>query len=44
VLLLGVVIGMKNLSKFNILQENDHAPPPGELLIMHKITNMPGRN
>jgi hypothetical protein len=25
-LLLGVVIGKKNLSKYNILQENDHAP------------------
>jgi hypothetical protein len=26
-LLLGVVIGRKNLSKYNILQENDRAPP-----------------
>jgi hypothetical protein len=26
-LLLGVVIGRKNLSKYNILPENDHAPP-----------------
>jgi hypothetical protein len=26
----------KQWSKYNILQENDHAPPPGKLLIMHK--------
>jgi hypothetical protein len=39
-----VVIGRKDLSKYNILQENDHASTPGKLLIMHKKTNMPGRN
>jgi hypothetical protein len=44
-LLLGVVIARKNLSEYNILQENDHAPlqtaGAGQLLIVHKITNMP---
>jgi hypothetical protein len=35
-----VVIGRKNLWKYNILEENDHAYHPGKLLIMHKITNM----
>ena len=35
-----MVIGRKNLSKYNILQENDHAQSAGQLLIMHKITNI----
>jgi hypothetical protein len=42
---LWVVIERKNLSEYNILHQNDHAKlqtaGPGELLIVHKITNMP---
>jgi hypothetical protein len=33
---------VKNLCKYNILQENDYSSP--QLLIMHKITNIHGRN
>ena len=40
-LLIEVVITRKESAKYNILQENDHAPATiDELLIIHKITNI----